>query len=67
MAMPGSSVYSASKAAGNGLVRVLSAELAPFGIRVNTVSPGPVNTPIYGRMGMALEQLQSSFAFPSAR
>ena len=59
MAMPGSSVYTASKAAVNGLVKVLSAELAPRGIRVNAVSPGPVNTPIYGRMGMAPEQLQA--------
>lgn len=57
MAMPGSSAYSASKAAVNSLVRVLSAELAPKGIRVNAVSPGPTNTPIYGRMGMAPEQL----------
>lgn len=59
MAMPGSSTYSASKAAVNSLVKVLSAELAPRGIRVNAVSPGPINTPIYGRMGMAPEQLEA--------
>jgi len=59
MAMPGSSVYTASKAAVNSLVKVLSAELAPRGIRVNAVSPGPVNTPIYERMGMAPEQLEA--------
>lgn len=59
MAMPGSSAYSASKAAVNSLVKVLAAELAPRGIRVNAVSPGPINTPIYGRMGMAPEQLEA--------
>lgn len=59
MAIPGSSVYTASKAAINSLVKVLSAELAPKGIRVNAVSPGPVSTPIYERMGMASEQLEA--------
>ncbi|CAA9232824.1 MAG: 3-oxoacyl-[acyl-carrier protein] reductase, partial [uncultured Chloroflexia bacterium] len=59
MAIPGSSVYTASKAAINSLVKVLSVELAPKGIRVNAVSPGPVSTPIYGRMGMAPEQLEA--------
>lgn len=59
MAMPGSSAYSTSKAAVNSLVKVLSAELAPRAIRVNGVSPGPVNTHIYGRMGMAPEQLEA--------
>ncbi len=59
MAMAGSSVYSASKAAVNSLVKVLSAELAPRGVRVNAVSPGPVNTPIYGKMGMPPEQLEA--------
>lgn len=59
MAMPGSSAYSASKAAVNSLVKVLSAELAPRGIRVNAVSPGPINTPIYSKMGMPPEQLEA--------
>ncbi|MBV7529811.1 SDR family oxidoreductase [Chitinophaga sp. sic0106] len=44
--MPNSSVYSASKAAVNALVRTLSRELAPKKIRVNGVNPGPVSTPI---------------------
>lgn len=38
--------YAASKHAVNGLMRTLSAELAPHGIRVNSVNPTNVNTPM---------------------
>lgn len=55
--MPNSSVYAASKAALITLARTLSAELVGRGIRVNVVSPGPVSTPILGRMGMPPEVL----------
>jgi NAD(P)-dependent dehydrogenase (short-subunit alcohol dehydrogenase family) len=51
LALPAASVYSATKAAVVSLGRTLAAELAPRGIRVNTVSPGPVATPIFGKMG----------------
>jgi NAD(P)-dependent dehydrogenase (short-subunit alcohol dehydrogenase family) len=50
--MPNSSVYAASKAALITLARTLSAELVDRGIRVNVVSPGPVTTPIFGKLGM---------------
>jgi NAD(P)-dependent dehydrogenase (short-subunit alcohol dehydrogenase family) len=50
--MPGSSVYAASKAALISLAKTLSAELLPQGVRVNVVSPGPVTTPIYGKLGL---------------
>ncbi len=50
--MATSSVYSASKAAMNSLVRVASSELAPKRIRVNSVSPGPIDTPIFGKAGL---------------
>ena len=53
-----SSVYSATKGAVRSFARTLSAELAPRNIRVNVVSPGPIETPIYGKMGMTEEQLQ---------
>lgn len=50
--LPGLSVYSATKAAVRSLARSLAAELAPRGIRVNSISPGPIETPIFGRMGL---------------
>lgn len=55
---PSSSVYSASKAALLSLVRTLSADLNGRRIRVNAVSPGPVETPIFGRMGLPEEAKQ---------
>ncbi|MGH1505373.1 MAG: SDR family oxidoreductase [Acidimicrobiales bacterium] len=51
--MPGTSVYGASKAALISLIRTLSAELVASGIRVNAVSPGPVDTPIFGTLGLS--------------
>jgi len=48
----GFSVYSATKAAVRSLARSLSAELLPRGIRVNVLSPGPIETPIFNRMGL---------------
>jgi NAD(P)-dependent dehydrogenase (short-subunit alcohol dehydrogenase family) len=50
--MPNSSVYAASKAALISLAKTLSAELLPRNVRVNVVSPGPVETPLYGKLGM---------------
>ena len=55
--IPSTSVYAATKAALSSLVRSLSAELAPRGIRVNAVSPGPIETPIYGKLGFPAEAL----------
>lgn len=55
---PGTSVYSASKAAVRSLARTMAAELQPRKIRVNAISPGPIDTPIYGRMGMPQEAVK---------
>jgi len=43
------SVYAATKAAVLALTRAWAKELGPFGIRVNAVSPGPIDTPINSR------------------
>ncbi len=44
MAIPGQSVYSATKGAVNAFTRVLAKELSPRGIRVNAVAPGFIAT-----------------------
>jgi NAD(P)-dependent dehydrogenase (short-subunit alcohol dehydrogenase family) len=56
--MPDSSVYAASKAGLISLARTLSGELIGRGIRVNAISPGPVSTPIYGKLGLAAADLE---------
>jgi NAD(P)-dependent dehydrogenase (short-subunit alcohol dehydrogenase family) len=58
--MPGSSVYAASKAALISLAKTLSAELLPQGIRVNVVSPGPITTPLYGKLGFDAASLDAT-------
>ncbi|WP_439894047.1 SDR family oxidoreductase (plasmid) [Ralstonia sp. 25C] len=60
--MPNSSVYAASKAALISLAKTLSAELLSSGIRVNVVSPGPVTTPLYGKLGMDADTLAATAA-----
>ena len=47
-----SSVYAATKAAFLSLSKTLSSELLRLGIRVNAVSPGPVETPLYDKLGI---------------
>ncbi len=51
----GTSAYAATKAALRSLARTAAAELAGRGIRVNTVAPGPIVTPILGRSGLPQE------------
>ena len=60
--MPNTSVYAASKAAVISLAKTLSAELLPRGVRVNVVSPGPVATPIYGKLGLDATTLEATAA-----
>jgi NAD(P)-dependent dehydrogenase (short-subunit alcohol dehydrogenase family) len=57
MGLPGMSAYSATKAALRSLGLTLAAELAARRIRVNTIIPGPINTPIAGKMGLSPEQI----------
>lgn len=53
----GVSVYSAAKAALRSFTRTLAAELAPKGIRVNSLSPGPIETPLYGKTGLSEKEI----------
>ena len=48
--LPGQATYGAAKAALRSFARVLAVELLPRGIRVNAVSPGPIDTPILGKV-----------------
>ena len=52
------SIYAATKAALRSLARSFSADLLPRGVRVNALSPGPILTPIFDRLGMPKEQLE---------
>jgi len=56
--MSGASIYAAGKAALNNLAKTLAIELASRKIRVNVVSPGPIATPIFGKMGLAEEAVK---------
>jgi NAD(P)-dependent dehydrogenase (short-subunit alcohol dehydrogenase family) len=60
--MPNTIVYAASKAALVSLARTLSAELLPQGARVNVLSPGPVATPLYGKLGLQGQALDDTAA-----
>lgn len=57
--MPNSSIYGASKAAMLSFTKSLSGELLPRGIRVNAVSPGPIATPLYDKLGLDKAQLEA--------
>jgi NAD(P)-dependent dehydrogenase (short-subunit alcohol dehydrogenase family) len=65
--MPNTAIYAASKAALNSIARTAASELAPKNIRVNIVSPGPVETPIFGKTGLSEQELQGFAAHLSNR
>ena len=52
MGTPNFSVYGACKAALRSLVQTLGLELVGRGIRINAISPGPIDTPMFGRIGL---------------
>lgn len=56
--MPNASIYAASKAAVRSLVRTFANEWISKGVRVNAISPGPIETPIFSKVGVSQEQLQ---------
>lgn len=55
--------YSASKAAVRSLARSFSSELLDRRIRVNVLSPGPIDTPIFGRGGGSKEEVDGTKAY----
>ena len=62
---PDTSVYSATKAAVRSLARTLSAELVDKKIRVNAIAPGPIDTPIFEKLGVpeeAVGEVKEGFA-----
>src|SRR5213595_3487656 len=52
----GFSVYSATKAAVRSFARSWTSDPKDRKIRVNAISPGPIETPIFGKMGLTEEQ-----------
>lgn len=57
--LPNASLYAATKGAMDAFSRSLALELAPQNIRVNTVSPGAIDTPIFSKMGLDENQITS--------
>lgn len=61
---PSTSVYSATKAAVRSLARSLSAELVGRRIRFNAIAPGPIDTPIFEKLGFpekAIAEVKEGF------
>jgi len=56
IAFAGTSIYSATKAAVISLGKTLAVELAERGVRVNVLSPGPIDTPILKKIGLPADQ-----------
>ncbi|MEM9233533.1 MAG: SDR family oxidoreductase, partial [Pseudomonadota bacterium] len=51
-------IYAVSKAALTTLARSFAADLAPRGIRVNSVAPGPIETGFFDSTGMSEEEME---------
>jgi len=60
--LPAFSVYSATKAAVRSFARSWTTELKSRGIRVNVISPGPIETPILDGLGQTREENQQIIA-----
>ncbi len=65
--IPGYSVNSATKAALRSLARTFSAELLHRGIRVNALSVGTIETPIFGKLGLPVEPQKWAEQIPIKR
>ena len=60
-------IYAATKAAVRSFARTAATELKDRNIRVNAVAPGPIATPIFGRIGLTEEQIDGFKAGISSR
>jgi len=60
IANPGYGTYSATKAAVRSYARTWTHELAPRNIRVNTISPGPIDTPMFDKASDEVREALSS-------
>jgi NAD(P)-dependent dehydrogenase (short-subunit alcohol dehydrogenase family) len=67
MGLPGSGVVAMTKAALRALVRVAAAELGARKIRVNALSPGATETPLWGKLGLPAEALDATGAAITAQ
>jgi 3alpha(or 20beta)-hydroxysteroid dehydrogenase len=64
----GMSAYTASKFAIRGLTKTAAIELGPFGIRVNTVVPGPTRTAMTARKGWTDDDYDAAYGlYPLGR
>ncbi|MEJ0052448.1 MAG: glucose 1-dehydrogenase [Methylovirgula sp.] len=61
-AAPGTSIYAASKHAIEGLTKVAALEAATFGVRVNAIAPGPVETEMLHRFAVTRERRDAMLA-----
>jgi NAD(P)-dependent dehydrogenase (short-subunit alcohol dehydrogenase family) len=61
--MPTIAAYAATKAAVRSLARSFSAELLDRNIRVNVLSPGPVDTPVFERSGATQKEIAGAKAY----
>jgi len=60
--LPSTTMYVATKAALRSMVRVMAAELGHRGIRINTVSPGSILTPLHGHSSLPPEARDQAVA-----
>ena len=67
LAVAGTAAYAATKAAVSAMAGVFATELAPRGIRVNTVVPGATRTPIWARSSNGAATLDATEAYLSPR
>ena len=57
--MPGAAVYAATKGAVRSAMRSAAGELAARGVRVNAISPGPVDTGFFGATGLGEREVEA--------